>query len=187
MLPPKRWDNFLHMCKDILFILFHCEKCSFQFSVGLAHWFFLPVLFVWWPYMPCFLEQLVTVLPEITPITNENFEGHHHSYSEVKGLSIRACVIHSKFLFDKSTFLVFWGQEFVQMKRCWEVSLKCESHLTPTHLTPYLLFQASPAEGLSLYCFLCSSHPSSLATNFLTILAVSVQAYLPHSCLDLLN
>ena len=57
----------------------------------------------------------------------------------------------------------------------------------PTHLTPYLLFQASPAEGLSLYCFLCSSHPSSLATNFLTILAVSVQAYLPHSCLDLLN
>ena len=138
-------------------------------------------------YALCFLEKLVTVLPEVTPITNQNFEGHHHSYSEVKDLSIRACVIHSKFLFNKSTFLVFLGQEFVQMEHCWEVALKCKSHLTPTHLTCYLLFQASPAEGLSWYCFLCSSHPSSLVTNFLTKLAIAVQAYLPHNCLDLLN
>lgn len=71
--------------------------------------FFLPVLFVWWPYMPCFLEQLVTVLPEVTPITNENFEHHHHSYSEVKDLSIRSCTIHSKFLFNKSAFFGILG------------------------------------------------------------------------------
>ena len=53
---------------------------------------------------------------EGTRLTNEDLDGHHHSRSAVKDLSIGACVIHPKFLYDRSTFLAYLGQEFVQMK-----------------------------------------------------------------------
>lgn len=74
---------------------------------------------------------------EGTRLTNEDLDGHHHSDSEVKDLSVRAYVIHPKFLYDRSTFLAYLGQEFVQMKTLpgKKVSLKCRSHLVPAYLT----------------------------------------------------
>lgn len=130
---------------------------------------------------------------EGTRLTNEDLYGHHHSHSEVKDLSVRAYVIHPEFLCDRSTFLAYLGQEFVQMKTLPGKKSIFKMQISSCPCLPNFLtclFSHFLAKGLFLYHFLfleCSSHPSSLVTNFLTILAISVQAYPPHSSLDLLD
>lgn len=192
---------FCICAEGILFILFRCKNVlSNSLSVLLGSSLCLCFLFEDHVCPVSWSQSLWNLGWRHIPITNEDADGHYRNHSwDERPQRESMCYSHSFFM-KSSTFLaIFWLCSFVQMKNGWEgavFKMQIWSHHLPALSGPhspnfptYFFNHLLLVKGLCLYhllCLECSPHPSSLVTNFLTILAISVQAYLCHRiCLDL--